>query len=339
MAETPSHDLFVSYAADDAAWVEGFLLPGLGLPAERVHSHRDFEPGRPAVDEYARAVEQSRHTLLVLSPAFVADRWGRLVKDLATYLNVKSEQGILVPLRYKPAELGLELRSLVALDFTDQESWDDEIAGLRGRLERPLPIEESIPCPYPGLRPFGEQDHERFFGREDETGGIVARLSKHPFLAVIGPSGSGKSSLVFAGLVPALRKSGLFGPGEWDAYSLRPGPAPMATTTTVIGGVPSQIGPTFAELIANPPSGKLLLVVDQLEEPARDIQRVALEGTGRRERLPQGPLSVGERVDDQIERFYIPRARQHETMLRRGRSITLFLGGAAVVLGVVGVTG
>ncbi|MBA3379533.1 MAG: DUF4231 domain-containing protein, partial [Chloroflexia bacterium] len=87
----------------------------------------------------------------------------------------------------------------------------------------------------------------------------------------------------------------------------------------------------------------LLKRVDAIEEPARDVQRVALEGTGRRERLPAGPLSmdayIAERVDDQIERFYIPRARQHETMLRRGRSITLFLGGAAVVLGVVGVTG
>jgi hypothetical protein len=124
-AEPPVHDLFVSYATEDAAWVEGYLLPGLGLPPERVHTHRDFEPGRPLVDEYARAVEHSHHTLLILSPAFVADKWARLVKDLATYLNVKSEQGTLFPLRYKPAELGLELRSLISLDFTDQESGTD----------------------------------------------------------------------------------------------------------------------------------------------------------------------------------------------------------------------
>ena len=181
-AEPPVHDLFVSYATEDAAWVEGYLLPGLGLPPERVHTHRDFEPGRPLVDEYARAVEHSHHTLLVLSPAFVADKWARLVKDLATYLNVKSEQGILFPLRYKPAELGLELRSLISLDFTDQESWDDETARLRGLLDRPPPVVEPIACPYPGLRPFGERDHQQFFGREDDAGEAIARLSKHPFL-------------------------------------------------------------------------------------------------------------------------------------------------------------
>ncbi len=87
----------------------------------------------------------------------------------------------------------------------------------------------------------------------------------------------------------------------------------------------------------------LLERVDAIEEPASDIQRVALDAKGRGERLPAGPLAVDayieERVDDQIEHFYIPRARQHETMLRRGRSITLFLGAAAVMLGVVGVTG
>jgi len=48
------------------------------------------------------------------------------------------------------------------------------------------------------------------------------RLRAHPVLAVIGPSGSGKSSLVLAGLLPALRKSGLFGAGEWNIRVMRP---------------------------------------------------------------------------------------------------------------------
>jgi hypothetical protein len=265
MDARPRHDLFVSYAEDDRAWVEGYLLPGLGLPVDRVRTHRDFALGQPFVDEYARAVDRSRHTLLVLSPAFAADRWATLVKDLAVFLNAESEQGRLVPLQYQPAELGLELRSLVALDFTDRDGWDDETAKLRNWLGQPPPAPEAIRCPYPGLRAFGEHDRKRFFGREDEARELRARLSKHPFQAVIGPSGSGKSSLVFAGLVPALRTSGLFGPERWMAYTLRPGAEPMKAGTTVIGTDPPESGPTFADLLATPP-GKLLLVVDQFEE-------------------------------------------------------------------------
>ena len=63
--------------------------------------------------------------------------------------------------------------------------------------------------------PFREADSDRFFGRDREVEELLQSLRLHPFLAVIGPSGSGKSSLVFAGLIPALRRSGLFGAGGW----------------------------------------------------------------------------------------------------------------------------
>src|SRR5438128_4027110 len=61
--------------------------------------------------------------------------------------------------------------------------------------------------PFPGLRYFDEADADRFFGREALTARLADRLRAEPFLAVLGDSGSGKSSLVRAGLVPALRHS------------------------------------------------------------------------------------------------------------------------------------
>jgi hypothetical protein len=61
--------------------------------------------------------------------------------------------------------------------------------------------------PFQGLRFFDESDADRFFGRERLTAGSLARLRGEPFLAVIGASGSGKSSVVRAGLVPALRRT------------------------------------------------------------------------------------------------------------------------------------
>jgi hypothetical protein len=102
--------------------------------------------------------------------------------------------------------------------------------------------------------PFGEADSDRFYGRESEVEELVQRLRVHPFLTVIGPSGSGKSSLVFAGLVPALRRSTLFGPGEWLVRSLRPGELPRRSLAEALRGVD------------RPNGHRLLLVVDQFEE-------------------------------------------------------------------------
>ena len=58
--------------------------------------------------------------------------------------------------------------------------------------------------PFPGLRPFEMQEKYLFFGREDQTVELLKRLGQARFMAVVGTSGSGKSSLVRAGLLPAL---------------------------------------------------------------------------------------------------------------------------------------
>jgi WD40 repeat protein/class 3 adenylate cyclase len=63
-----------------------------------------------------------------------------------------------------------------------------------------------VPCPYKGLFPFEPEDSELFFGREQLAKDLAARLTESSFLAVVGPSGSGKSSLARAGVVPALRR-------------------------------------------------------------------------------------------------------------------------------------
>ena len=87
------------------------------------------------------------------------------------------------------------------------------------------------PAPYPGLRPFEHQESDRFFGRETQINEMLIRLEDHPdfkFLAVLGASGSGKSSLVRAGLIPALERGFLLGaPAEWKFVIARPGEAPL----------------------------------------------------------------------------------------------------------------
>src|SRR5512140_914502 len=86
-----------------------------------------------------------------------------------------------------------------------------------------LPPEPGEP-PYQGMQYFDEKDSDRFFGRETLTAKIVGRLAKTRFLAIIGASGSGKSSLVRAGVIPALRHADRLADGsmpplgsdQWD---------------------------------------------------------------------------------------------------------------------------
>lgn len=121
--------------------------------------------------------------------------------------------------------------------------WAEEILDLSFSalaLDRPLPAYDAR-CPFRGLASFRPEDRDFFFGREGLVASLVQRLKTHPFLAVLGASGSGKSSLVLAGLVPAL--------GETPAY-LTPGSDPLARLEAALASAP----------------GAALVVVDQFEE-------------------------------------------------------------------------
>ncbi len=69
--------------------------------------------------------------------------------------------------------------------------------------------------PYIGLASFGEKEHEMFFGRQKMVEHLLDRLKTENFIVIIGPSGSGKSSVVLAGLLPAIRKGQLTGSDQW----------------------------------------------------------------------------------------------------------------------------
>jgi len=140
--------------------------------------------------------------------------------------------------------------------------------------------------PYPGLRPFERHEADIFFGRETQVDAMVNRLAQHRLLAVTGSSGSGKSSLVYAGLLEALETGLLAAAGPvWRFATLHPGVRPMTELAEALlaafGGprAPDDVGLRRAalergplslieELQARPKSdgGNLLIVVDQFEE-------------------------------------------------------------------------
>jgi tetratricopeptide (TPR) repeat protein len=99
--------------------------------------------------------------------------------------------------------------------------------------------------PFPGLRPFETEEYLLFFGREGQSDELLARLGRSHFLAVVGTSGSGKSSLVRAGLLPALRGGLMKGAGSgWRIAVMRPGHDPVGNLACALAehGVLAEAG-------------------------------------------------------------------------------------------------
>ena len=136
--------------------------------------------------------------------------------------------------------------------------------------------------PYKGLRAFREVDAADFHGRGRLVADLVARLGTDDgrFLVVVGPSGSGKSSLVNAGLLPALRQGAVPGSATWFPAQMRPGARPFEELATALNRVSVTPQSDLAGTLRGGRTGlvdaaagvlpdadaTLLLVIDQFEE-------------------------------------------------------------------------
>ena len=94
--------------------------------------------------------------------------------------------------------------------------------------------------PYRGLRTFNEEDAPFFFGRTEEIQNLATQLENTGFLAVVGASGSGKSSLVRAGLIPALRKGILPNSGAWRFHTFTPSVHPLESLAIGLSSLGSE---------------------------------------------------------------------------------------------------
>jgi WD40 repeat protein/DNA-binding SARP family transcriptional activator len=146
---------------------------------------------------------------------------------------------------------------------TEARALEDELTGsvvdLQSTRERAGLIardrddsEGPVVCPYRGLASFDTDDAEYFFGREQLVAELVARLVGAPLLCVVGPSGSGKSSVIRAGLLHALGGGVLPGSDGWARAVIRPGEHPMRELRRAAGDLGGQ--------------RRLVLAVDQFEE-------------------------------------------------------------------------
>ena len=159
-------------------------------------------------------------------------------------------------------------------EFLDQLS---KAAGATAQVRTPLPCRN----PYKGLAAFTQNDAVDFFGRSAEISRMVTMIEANRLSAVVGPSGSGKSSLVLAGLLPALAGGAITGSETWIGVRTVPGAHPFDELATALGAISTEpLSVLATELAAADGEGllrvakrigrelecELVVVVDQFEE-------------------------------------------------------------------------
>lgn len=143
----------------------------------------------------------------------------------------------------------------------------------------PDPGLKTVSCPYQGLAAFQETHSQYFFGRNAFTSQLFEAIHKQKFTAIVGPSGSGKSSIVFAGLVPQLRHK-----GNWLISSLRPGRRPFAALAAALITFVSQNLSDVDQLVETPKLARALQdgtlsltdVFSRIEQANQDAQNFLL---------------------------------------------------------------
>jgi energy-coupling factor transporter ATP-binding protein EcfA2 len=284
------YDVFLSYNSADEEAVgsiarrlreEARLCPFL----DRWH----LIPGEPWQEAIEEALEQSETMAVFVGPSGISP-WHNEEMRAGLDRAVRGRDDVrVIPVLLPgtdPKCLPSFLTRRTCADFRagldDDDAFTRLVAGILGQPPEQagastLPDE---PAPYPGLRPFTARQAGFFFGRTDERDRLLEQARESSFVAVVGASGSGKSSLVLAGLLPALDEG-------WHTLVLVPGAQPMRALADQLATLvppadrlrlsddlearlmdrPNGLSTAISTLLAGRPDvATLLIVVDQFEE-------------------------------------------------------------------------
>jgi energy-coupling factor transporter ATP-binding protein EcfA2 len=292
------YDLFLSHNRAEAAVVELIarrLRDEAGLTPFLDTWH--LVPGEPWQEGLEEALASSGCCAVFLGPAGLGT-WDNEAMRAALEQRAETPEFRVIPVLLPGATLPERgrlppfLARITWVDFRggldDAQAFHALVSGVKGVAPGAAEPDAEQVCPFRGLQVFEEEHAPFFFGREALTQHLLEALRADRFLAVVGPSGSGKSSLVRAGLVPHIRRGALPGSAEWPVVLLRPGPHPLdalatrllpllgpaadplaarSTLAATLAGGERGLHTTVQTILAAAPEGRrLLLVVDQLEE-------------------------------------------------------------------------
>ncbi len=217
--------IFISHASQDAAIAREVAAWLTAEGHQQIFLDFDPEKGIPAgIDwehELYNKLRRARAVVALLSEHSLKSRW--CFHELATG---RAHGKPIFPIRISPCDVGdiLARLQLIELDAGEEEARRRLMVGLRSHGLDPatdFPVDPNLP-PYPGLRSFEAEDAGLFFGRADQIHSAIEQLdamrrggSDRRLLILLGPSGSGKSSLMKAGILPRLARR----PADWQLLS------------------------------------------------------------------------------------------------------------------------
>src|SRR4051812_42919102 len=255
-------DVFLSHNSRDKPAVERIAerLSGAGLAPWL--DKWQLTPGGRWQEELGAGLDASAACAVFIGPADLGD-WE--IQEVALAVDRgATEHGfrvfaVLLPgVRepFDPNRLPHFLRSRTWVDFRrgydDPRALQDLIHAVKGIPFGPenVALPNNAVCPYRGLQVFDLEHSEFYFGRDAEIQRLLEKLKTDRFLAVLGPSGSGKSSLVRAGLAPVVLRGGL--EGRWQSCVLRPGAAPLTALAAAVAELGLSLRETLEGMAGDP---------------------------------------------------------------------------------------
>jgi hypothetical protein len=248
MRRDDGFDVFLSYARSDGA-AAAELNSWLRARGFRTFFDRsDLRPGLRWVPALEDAIDRSEAVAILIGRHGMGNTQ-QYERELALVRQTRDKRYPVIPVLLPGCEnppTGF-LQLLTWIDLSRDGSalgQTHSLEALCGAIRR-QPVPPSAAriqiCPYRGLEPFREEDAALFCGRDDAIRDLVSQIQTFSFVAVVGSSGSGKSSLVFAGLLPALRQQRQT--KVWDVVWFRPGPSPLRALADAFGSMPQDVGP------------------------------------------------------------------------------------------------
>ena len=247
-AGNETYDVFVSYSRADSLHAKDIDSALCANGLKSFFDRRNLDPGLPWVRALEKAIGAAKSAIVLIGPGGFGNTQ-QYERELAIIRQTREPDFRVIPviLPKTGSDLPFDfLQNLTWIDFGSVEKVSDApdqierlVRGIQGGLAPDQEARQAI-CPWRGLDSFREEDSAFFFGRgsESEPETPIGQLAR-AFVMVVGRSGSGKSSLVFAGLLPALqRERNQF----WTVLSLRPGTEPLQAIAEVFNPKPTDEG-------------------------------------------------------------------------------------------------